>query len=105
MLLAGIIPIILLSIKSKNLAIGKSDWRVLAIGSLLAMHWIFFYGSIKYANVSVGVVCFCLSGFFTAIISPLVNHRKISLVELLLSSLTLVGVSLIFHVKIMIYRT
>lgn len=97
MLLAGIILVVLSSIKSKSFAIGKNDWRILAIGSLLAMHWIFFYGSIKYANVSVGVVCFCLSGFFTAIISPLVNHRKISLIELLLSSLTLVGVSLVFH--------
>ena len=66
-------------------------------GSLLALHWALFYGSIKYANVSVGVVCFCLSGFFTAILSPLMNKRRISVVELLLSLLTLVGISLIFH--------
>ncbi len=97
MLLAGIILIILLSLRNEEFIISKKDGRVLAVGFLLALHWIFFYGSIKYATVSVGVVCFCLSGFFTAIISPLVNHRRISLTELLLSSLTLVGISLIFH--------
>lgn len=97
MLLAAIILIVLMAVRNKETAITKSDWRVLSIGFLLALHWIFFYGSIKYANVSVGVVCFCLSGFFTAIISPLVNRRKISITELLLSSLTLVGISLIFH--------
>ena len=64
---------------------------------MLALHWIFFYGSIKYANVSIGVICFCLSSFFTAIISPMLNRQKISWAELLLSSLTLFGISLIFQ--------
>ena len=40
---------------------------------------------------------FCLSGFFTALISPWINRKRISWVELLLSSLTLAGISLIFH--------
>lgn len=66
-------------------------------GLLLALHWIFFYGSIKYANVSIGVICFCLSGLFTAITSPLINRQKVSITELLLGSMTLVGISLIFH--------
>lgn len=80
-----------------KISIARSDYKALAIGFLLALHWTMFYASIKYSNVSVGVVCFCLSGFFTAIISPIVNHRRISLTELALSSLTLAGISLIFH--------
>lgn len=97
MLLSAIMLIALVVVRGRDTMITKSDWRVLSIGFLLALHWIFFYGSIKYASVSVSVVCFCLSGFFTAIISPLVSHRKISITELLLSSLTLVGISLIFR--------
>lgn len=97
MLLASVMLLLLLVIKYGRIIVDKSDRHILWLGVLLAFHWVFFYGSIKYANVSVGVVCFCLSGFFTALISPLVNRKRISWVELLLSSLTLVGILLIFH--------
>lgn len=97
MLLASVMLLLLLFIKYGRIIVGRKDSHILWLGVLLAFHWIFFYGSIKYANVSVGVVCFCLSGFFTALISPLVNRKRISWVELLLSSLTLAGILLIFH--------
>lgn len=97
MLLASVMLLLLLVIKYGRVIVDKSNRHILWLGVLLAFHWVFFYGSIKYANVSVGVVCFCLSGFFTALISPLVNRKRISWVELLLSSLTLVGILLIFH--------
>lgn len=97
MLLASVMLLLLLVIKYGRIIVDKSDRHILWLGVLLAFHWVFFYGSIKYANVSVGVVCFCLSGFFTALISPLVNRKRISWVELLLSSLTLAGILLIFH--------
>ena len=41
-------------------------------GALLGIHWILFYGSIKASNVSIGVICFSLIGFFTAIFEPLI---------------------------------
>lgn len=78
--------------KYSNLELSKIG----SVGFLLGLHWIFFYGSIKYSNISVGVVCFCLAGFFTAILEPLINKKKFSIVEILLSCLTLIGVSLIF---------
>ena len=97
MLLASVMLLLLLVIKYGRIIVDKSNRHILWLGVLLAFHWVFFYGSIKYANVSVGVVCYCLSGFFTALVSPLVNRKRISWVELLLSSLTLVGILLIFH--------
>lgn len=97
MLLASVMLLLLLVIKYGRIIVDKSNRYILWLGVLLAFHWVFFYGSIKYANVSVGVVCFCLSGFFTALVSPLVNRKRISWVELLLSSLTLAGILLIFH--------
>lgn len=71
--------------------------KIAGVGFLLGLHWIFFYGSIKASNVSVGVVCFSLVGFFTAFLEPLINRRRISLVEVLFSLLTLSGIVLIFH--------
>ncbi|MDL2272385.1 DMT family transporter [Desulfovibrio sp. OttesenSCG-928-I05] len=71
--------------------------KICGVGSLVALHWIFFYGSIKYANVSIGVVCFATVGFFTAILEPFFSRTRISLREVLFSLITVAGIALIFH--------
>jgi drug/metabolite transporter (DMT)-like permease len=67
------------------------------VGLLLAMHWVFFYASIKASNVSIGVVCFSLVGFFTALFEPIINKHKFSGREFLFSLLTILGIYLIFQ--------
>ncbi len=78
MLFAGIILIFLSFFiqKSKQKKSFRELLRIGGVGLLLGLHWIFFYGSIKYSNISVGVVCFCLAGFFTAILEPLITQKK-----------------------------
>lgn len=71
--------------------------RIGGVGVLLGLHWVFFYGSIKASNVSVGVVSFSTVGFFTALMEPLFDRRRISLREMAFSLLTVAGVALIFH--------
>lgn len=70
--------------------------RIMACGVILAVHWVFYYGSIKYANVSIGAVCFALVGFFTALLEPLIARHRPSLRELMLSLLTVAGIAMIF---------
>ena len=93
--------IILLSIlklfKVHNSTTTKEKFGIAKVGLFITIHWVFFYASIKYSNISVGVVCYCLTSFFTAIFSPLINRQRFNLTELLLSLLTLVGIGLIFH--------
>src|SRR5687768_13231419 len=71
--------------------------KILAISFTLAMHWVTFYGSIKYSNVSVALVCFSAVGFFTALLEPLIMRKPFSLVELLLGLMVMVGIYIIFH--------
>ena len=71
--------------------------KISGVGFIAAMHWATFYGSIKYANVSVALVCFSSIGFFTALFEPLILRRKINWVELLLGLITLSGIYIIFH--------
>lgn len=71
--------------------------KISGVGALVAVHWIFFYGSIKYANVSIAVACFAMIGFFTAIVEPVVSRSKISVRELVFSLITVAGIVLIFH--------
>ena len=75
----------------------KEKFDIGKVGMLITIHWVFFYASIKYSNISIGVVCYCLTSFFTAIFKPLIDKEKLKFSELLLSTLTLLGISLIFH--------
>ena len=67
------------------------------VGMLLCLHWVFFYASIKASNVSIGVVCFSLVGFFTALFEPIINKHRFSGREFLFSLLTILGIYLIHH--------
>lgn len=72
--------------------------KISAVGVLLGMHFLFFFGSIKYSNVSIGVVCYSLVGFFTAIFEPIIYKRKISVRELMFSLIAVFGIGLIFNI-------
>jgi drug/metabolite transporter (DMT)-like permease len=78
----------------------RVGWRkflqLCGCGGLLGLHWILFYGSIKASNVSIGVICFSLIGFFTALFEPLLSGRRLLWAELLLSLITVAGVLCIF---------
>ena len=78
----------------------RVGWRKFAelcgCGAFLGFHWILFYGSIKASNVSIGVICFSLIGFFTALFEPLILKKRFSWTELLLSLITVAGVLCIF---------
>lgn len=105
MMFASVLFFLILFISRKLPRITLSDfYRIAFVGSLLGLHWVFFYGSIKAANVSVGVICFSLVSFFTAILEPFLLNRPFSWRELGYSVLAGMGVLLIFSLDIR-YRT
>jgi len=75
----------------------RSLLSVFVVGVVVALHWVAFYGSIKYANVSIALVCFSTLGFFSALLEPLLLSKKISYSELVLGMICIAGVCLIFH--------
>ena len=87
-------------LRRQDIRIGRKDlWRIFGIGGIAALHWVAFYGSIKYSNVSVSLLCFSAIGFFTALIEPLIMRHKVDVVELLLGLLVIAGICLIFQVN------
>ncbi|MBP1619065.1 MAG: EamA family transporter [Bacteroidetes bacterium] len=105
MIFASIIFLVyLLSNKKMQIISLSSFMKVGSVGGLLGLHWVFFFGSIKAANISIGVVCFALVGFFTAILEPILLKRKFSYRELIYSFIVVVGIVLIFSFDIR-YRT
>ena len=55
----------------------KDMGRIAGIGLIVAVHWITFYGAIKYANVSVALTCMATVSFFTALLEPLFFRTKL----------------------------
>jgi drug/metabolite transporter (DMT)-like permease len=75
----------------------KDAIKIFGVGVIVAVHWVTFYASIKYANVSVALVCFSATGFFTALFEPIILHRKIVFVEVCLGLLAILGIGIIFN--------
>ncbi len=105
MLLSTFILLLILLFRKKTILLEKKYlFQCISVGAMIAMHWVFFYGSIKYANVSIALVCFAATGSFTALLEPLIFKRRIDLVEILLGLLVLLGIYLIFHFDVQ-YKT
>jgi len=74
----------------------KNFLKIAAIGTVLSLHWLTFYGSIKYANVSIALTCLSTTGLLSAIIEPLFFRRRINFYELILGLFALAGIALIY---------
>lgn len=75
----------------------KDILKLSGIGFLSALHWVSFYGSIKYANVSVALVCFSATGFFTALFEPIFFKKRVNVVEVFLGLIVIAGIYIIFQ--------
>ena len=65
------------------------------VGALIAIHWITFFGAIKYANASVGLVAMATVSLFTAFIEPVYFKRKIRSAQVLFGLLVVPAMLLI----------
>lgn len=74
----------------------KNFLKIAAIGTVLSLHWLCFYGSIKYANVSIALTCLSTTGLLSAIIEPIFFRRRIDTYEIILGVFALAGIALIY---------
>ena len=78
--------------------------RISVVGLLVSLHWLFFYGSIKYSNISIGMSCLPMIAVFSSILEPLMLRQKFQWYEMMLALLALTGMFLIFQFT-EVYRT
>ena len=74
----------------------KDMLRLAGVGGVIAFHWVSFYGSVKYGNISVALVCLSASGFFSSLLEPLILRKRIIIPELLLGLMAIAGIYIIF---------
>ena len=93
--------LLLLAWRNKNIlkVRGKPFYRMSYIGFIVAIHWLFFYGAIKYSNASIGLSCLSTISVFTCLLDPIINKKKIHFGEMALALFSAFGMLLIFQVQ------
>jgi drug/metabolite transporter (DMT)-like permease len=99
--ITALIFISILLYKGEFRKVDKNEMvRFFGIGSIIAVHWVAFYGSIKYANASIALTCLATAGIFTALLEPFVLKQKFNIQELLVGFIALIGMYCIYHFDI-----
>ena len=70
-------------------------WKYLGIGVLVGLHWMTFFGSIKFSNASVCLVCMATTSFFTSLLEPFILGQKFHWYEITLGLIIIPGMILI----------
>jgi drug/metabolite transporter (DMT)-like permease len=69
---------------------------LLAIGGIVALHWITFFASARVSNASVSLVGFATNSLWAAILEPLSKRQGFNRIELLLGLVVVAALYLIF---------
>ena len=69
------------------------------VGAVVALHWFFFFGAIKAANISVAVICLATASLFSAFLEPLFFKRKLLGYEVLFGFIVLAALSFMLYVR------
>lgn len=81
----------------------KRLWVFAGIGILVALHWVAFYGSIKYSNASLALSALATTSLFTSIMEPLIMRKAINPYDILLGLLVILGIGIIFFSVDLVY--
>lgn len=96
MLLTAVIIAVIITYRKGWVPVLKRDLgRLVLVGILMGLHWVAFYGSIKFSNASVALVCLSTTPIFTSILDPLINKSKWEAKEIGYGILAIAGVAVI----------
>ena len=77
---------------------GAADrWRLLATGSIIAVHWLLFFWAARLANASVCLAGMATSSLWASVLEPLILKRRVKAVEVLMGAVVMSGLYLIFR--------
>ena len=84
--------------------IRKLPWRsvvyISGIGLIQALHCVAFYGSIKYANITIALTTLATSALLASIIEPLILNKRVDPVEVFLGLFAIAGIVIIYNTHI-----
>ncbi len=78
----------------------SSALAISSIGVILVLHWLFFYGSIKYANVTIALTCLSTTALISSLLEPLILRKKFDPFEIVLGLFAVAGIIIIYNTHI-----
>ncbi len=75
----------------------RSILMISFIGTILALHWVCFYASIKLANVTIALTCLSTTALLAALIEPLILKKRFDPAEIFLGLFAIAGILIIYN--------
>lgn len=98
--LAGVFLVLYLLYKKQSLRLPlKSVVKLVLVGFLIAIHWIYFFKAINVSNVAITLAMFSMGAFFASILEPLIYKRKMLWYEVLFGLIIIAGLFTIMQVE------
>lgn len=101
MLLASVFLFIFIIFKKESFRIPiKEFFKLIFVGLLIALHWIFFFEAIHVSNVSITLAVFSLGAFLASILEPIFYGRKVLWYEVFFGLVIIAALAMILQVEI-----
>ena len=101
MLLAAVFLFVFIVYKKKSFLVPTKElFKLIFVGFLIAIHWVFFFKAIHVSNVSITLSVFSLGAFFASLLEPLFYGRKVLWYEVFFGLVIIAGLGIILQVEI-----
>ena len=78
----------------------KEFFKLIFVGLLIALHWIFFFEAIHVSNVSITLAVFSLGAFLASILEPIFYGRKVLWYEVFFGLIIIAALGMILQVEV-----
>jgi drug/metabolite transporter (DMT)-like permease len=101
MLFASVFLWLFIVYREKSFRIPMNSFlKLVFVGLLIALHWIFFFHAIHVSNVSITLSVFSLGAFFASLLEPLFYGRKVLWYEVFFGLVIIAGLGMIMKVEV-----
>ncbi len=85
-------------VRKKNFRVGRpAALRMMAVGTLLAMHWILFFAAARVSTASVCLAGMSTTSLWTSFVEPLVSRQRVRPLEVALGLVAVAGLYIVFR--------
>jgi drug/metabolite transporter (DMT)-like permease len=100
MLIAAVFLFLFILFKKESFRIPIKEFvKLIFVGLLIAVHWIFFFEAIHVSNVSITLAVFSLGAFLASILEPIFYGRKVLWYEVFFGLIIIAALAMILQVE------
>ena len=75
----------------------SDNWKLLATGGIIAVHWLAFFWAARLANASVCLAGMATSSLWASVLEPVLLKRRVKGLDIIMGAVVMLGLYLIFR--------